>query len=524
MQLFKIDKSVRIHLYHWPRLLAFQVLVGLIFLSAACGSETPTPFPTDPPLSSSRGTSPFSVPESPGPTLEPGPTSTPKGPGPVATDVSGTQPTSTPPLPPPVLLSDVQTTSDRGYEEDVMAAGKRVFLDRKFTFTQVPAALEGQEFLRLANDDKDIASPAFLTFTLKDDAIVYVLYDMRSSALPGWLGGGGWTQEDYYVATDDVYRYVYSKTFPAGKVKLGGNAQPPMTGAQSNYVVVASPLAPRASPRASLNSPVTPLSVEFAVDHVVYNDAMLGEYLDEDSLGQYVLPQDSFMLLSGNNSGKIDTRLLNARAAELKKLYPRVKLYAATSGISNVQAGARGLDNNLFAGLMMVYEPNQENAPEFSWGMAETEQVWTQAADILRRNGLEAWAKPSGRALPGGTYFGEWDHGRLATVVDGQNIQTQGRCRFGQAERALPYLIQQYRDFRATSDLFIQVTVGLDQTHYSGPELAIECAQFGLAYPEVDAVTLWWDPQSVGEVERFLQLRAERLSPKKQDARSGQGG
>jgi hypothetical protein len=404
-----------------------------------------------------------------------------------------------------------------------MAVGKRVFLDREFTFTEVPAALDGQEFLRLANDDKDIASPTFLTFTLTDDANVYVLYDMRSTTLPGWLGVGGWTQEDYYVATDDVYRYVYSKTFPAGKVRLGGNAQLPMTGAQSNYVVVASPVSPGASAHTSLNSLVTPLSPEFAVDHVVYNEVMLGEYLDEESLGQYVLPQDSFMLLSGNNSGEINTRLLNTWAAQLKGLYPKVKIYAATSGIRNVQAGARGLDTDLFAGLMMVYEPNQENAPEFSWQMAKTEQTWAQAADILRRHGLEAWAKPSGRALPGGTYFGDWDHGRLATIVDGQNIQTQGRCRFGQAERALPYLIQQYRDFQATSDLFIQVTVGRDQTNYSDPELAIECAQFGWAYPEVDAVTLWWDPQSVGEVAKFLKLRADRLSPRAQGAPSRQG-
>ncbi|HZA23748.1 MAG TPA: hypothetical protein VFA32_14305 [Dehalococcoidia bacterium] len=230
------------------------------------------------------------------------------------------------------------------------------------------------------------------------------------------------------------------------------------------------------------------------------------------------------MLLSGNNSGEIDTQLLNSRAAQIKERYPAVKIYAATSGISNVRAGARGLDTDLFAGLMMVYEPNQENAPEFSWQMAKTEETWAQAADILRSSGLEAWAKPSGRALPGGTYFGDWDHGKLATIVDGQNIQTQGRCRLGQAERALPYLIQQYRDFQATSDLFIQVTVGRDQTNYSDPELAIECAQFGWAYPEVDAVTLWWDPQSVRQVEQFLKLRAERVVPKAQERNTGQGG
>src|SRR5919106_4455423 len=124
-----------------------------------------------------------------------------------------------------------------------------------------------------------------------DNATVYVLYDMRSITLPRWLGAEGWNREEYYVATDDVYRYVYSKAFPAGKVRLGGNAQSPMAGAQSNYVVVASPVVRSASAHTSSNSPVTPLSREFAVDHVVYNEAMLNEYLNGDSLGGTSFPK-----------------------------------------------------------------------------------------------------------------------------------------------------------------------------------------------------------------------------------------
>jgi len=34
---------------------------------------------------------------------------------------------------------------------------------------------------------------------------------------------------------------VYSKRFPAGRVSLGGNKQPPAAGAGSNYVVIVKP-------------------------------------------------------------------------------------------------------------------------------------------------------------------------------------------------------------------------------------------------------------------------------------------
>src|SRR5919106_3181334 len=217
------------------------------------------------------------------------------------------------------------------------------------------------------------------------------------------------------------------------------------------------------------------------------------------------------MLLSGNNSGEIDTQLLNSRAAQIKERYPAVKIYAATSGISNVRRGAIGLDPDLFAGLMMVYEPNQENAPEFSWEMSQTRLIWEEAADIIGSSGLEPWGKPSGRSLPGGPYFGDWDYGVLAAVMSGVNVQTQGRCRLGEWNRAVPYLIQQYRTAQATSDLFVQVTVAPTQINYAAPEDAIYCAQTGWAYPEVDGVTMWWSPGSLDQAKRFLELREEQF-------------
>lgn len=475
-------------------------VILLVLFSIACNAEaTRTPRPTQgqAPVQEATSTSlppatpTLAVPDTP----PPEPTRTPQPALPAATP----EPLS--------LITDIQVRNNREYEKDVLTTGRLVYVDRNYVFTHVPAALEGQEFIRTANDDKDVTADDFLTFTLTRDAIVYVLYDMRSITLPEWLADNSWEMTNSFVVTDDIIRRVYQKAFQAGEITLGGNAQPPMTDPLSNYNVVVSP----GDITLSESSQTSSSGVEFNIKHVVYNQEMLDQYLDGGQLAQYVQPQDSFMLVSGNNSGEIDTELLNSWAATLREQYPTATLHAATSGMNNVRRGAIGLDSDLFAGLIMFYEPNQENAPKFSWEMSETKLIWEEAADIISSRGLEPWGKPSGRSLPGGTYFGDWDYGVLAAVMGGVNVQTQGSCRKDELNRALQYLIEQYRGSQTTSDLFVQVTVASDQINYADPEDAIFCAQTGWAYPEVDGVTMWWSPHSVAQAERLLELREERF-------------
>src|SRR5918996_3312547 len=216
-----------------------MLLVLLVLFAVACNAETPRA----PALTQEPTTAPDATDK---PDSEPTPTSETLGP-----------------------ITDIQVSSGNTYEEDVLTVGKLVYIDRDFTFTYVPPLLEGQEFIRTANDDKKADDDDFLTFTLTEDAIVYVLYDMRSIDLPEWLADADWEMTDSFVATDDVIRRVYQKEFPAGEVTLGGNAQPPMTGPMSNYNVVVIPAdAIPAEPARSTDNPVPPV-VEFTVNHVV---------------------------------------------------------------------------------------------------------------------------------------------------------------------------------------------------------------------------------------------------------------
>ncbi|MEM7205731.1 MAG: PKD domain-containing protein, partial [Planctomycetota bacterium] len=85
---------------------------------------------------------------------------------------------------------------------------------------------------------------SYVTFDLSQSAAVNVLYDERATQLPAWL--------DSFTATGENFSGydVYSRLYPPGRVALGGNANPPMAGAQSMYgvAVVAASAAPVCGP------------------------------------------------------------------------------------------------------------------------------------------------------------------------------------------------------------------------------------------------------------------------------------
>ena len=130
-------------------------------------------------------------------------------------------------------------SNGKTYEKDELDLGKEVYIDRDYTFTSIPGFLLMREFIRTTNDDKFETAVDFLTFILGADAREYVLFDDRATKLPAWLKGETWALDVNTVNTSDVLRRGYYKDFAAGAVRLGGNAMPPMTSAESNYNVVA---------------------------------------------------------------------------------------------------------------------------------------------------------------------------------------------------------------------------------------------------------------------------------------------
>ncbi|WP_161887880.1 malectin domain-containing carbohydrate-binding protein [Pontibacter russatus] len=140
---------------------------------------------------------------------------------------------------PASLVSNVSATSGRSYALAELVVGAKIYSDRTYQATTVPASLSKATLIRTANDDKRSTAATLLTFKLSQQATVYVAYDPRATALPAWLSG--WQKVTDRVGVNDSkisYMNLYSKTFAAGTVSLGGNMVSPAAGAENNFFVL----------------------------------------------------------------------------------------------------------------------------------------------------------------------------------------------------------------------------------------------------------------------------------------------
>jgi fibronectin type 3 domain-containing protein len=138
-----------------------------------------------------------------------------------------------------VMIDSVST--GQAYNTTTAAVGVVDYIDRGYTITALSSALQNGTLIRTSNGDKAATAANLLTFTLSSPATVYVAYDVRETSLPAWLNDGTWTLTSDSVSTTDTLSgpmKVYSKTFAAGTVTLGGNLEAPAAGALSNYLVI----------------------------------------------------------------------------------------------------------------------------------------------------------------------------------------------------------------------------------------------------------------------------------------------
>lgn len=152
---------------------------------------------------------------------------------------------------PALIVSNVSATSGRTYTvvNNGLQVGAAVYTDRTYSFTSVPAAHVGRTYIKTANEDKNSTASALLSFDVNQDVIVFVAHDDRVNAKPAWLSSFTLTSEDLILSGASEVLSIYSKSFPAGTITLGGNV---VTTASSvtNYVVIIAPGGGSAAPAA----------------------------------------------------------------------------------------------------------------------------------------------------------------------------------------------------------------------------------------------------------------------------------
>ncbi|MEO6499825.1 MAG: choice-of-anchor D domain-containing protein, partial [Mucilaginibacter sp.] len=138
------------------------------------------------------------------------------------------------------LITNIAATTANPYILGALTVGTTVYTDRAYQTTDVPAFLNNAPFIKTPNDDKGNKASSLLSFTLTQSATVYVIYDPRATAVPAWLSS--WQKLASQVSINDPKingLTIYSKSFAAGKVTLGGNLASPAAGALNNYFVAA---------------------------------------------------------------------------------------------------------------------------------------------------------------------------------------------------------------------------------------------------------------------------------------------
>lgn len=147
---------------------------------------------------------------------------------------------------PQLIVSSLLAASGAPYEvAEALAIGSPAYVDRSFTYSQIPAELAGATYIRTANDDKLSQGDSFLSFEVNQAVTVYVAHDDRYAVKPAWLQS--FTDSGQDLQINETFS-AYGKDFSAGTVQLGGNVNPVEAEGNNMYTVILVPAAPPTVP------------------------------------------------------------------------------------------------------------------------------------------------------------------------------------------------------------------------------------------------------------------------------------
>jgi hypothetical protein len=146
-----------------------------------------------------------------------------------ATKTTDTRPNTSDPNPAPANLVTIAAVSTKkSFSTAPAEIEKTIYIDRDYWIRELSPNLQGATLIRTACDDKFVTSAVYLTFRVSSPVLVYVGYDARATAVPGWLNEPGWELTKETLAENIGVRYkMYARKFEAGTITLGGNRVPP---------------------------------------------------------------------------------------------------------------------------------------------------------------------------------------------------------------------------------------------------------------------------------------------------------
>jgi polygalacturonase len=135
-------------------------------------------------------------------------------------------------------VADAANAADWSVQANLQP-GNLQYGDRTFTFATVPSAVLGATWIRTANDSKSATANPLVAFTISASATVMVAVDTRLGRRP-WMDAT-WVSTDVQLTNSESGTrtfQVFAKTFPAGQVSLGPNADPANSSSMYTVIVV----------------------------------------------------------------------------------------------------------------------------------------------------------------------------------------------------------------------------------------------------------------------------------------------
>jgi hypothetical protein len=130
------------------------------------------------------------------------------------------------------------------YVVTTLQVGDTLYIDQNHTITSMPAELDGLPGIKTANRDKGNRSGAFLTFTIAQDATLYVAYDARATRFPDWLTES-YRRTNLVIGTTIAPLTIWQREVPPGLIKVSGNDRGTPRGVGTNYIVLVAFKAPQ---------------------------------------------------------------------------------------------------------------------------------------------------------------------------------------------------------------------------------------------------------------------------------------
>jgi putative membrane-bound dehydrogenase-like protein len=139
----------------------------------------------------------------------------------------------------------VDAASGRGYRvvEGGVSSGNPVYTDRAYAFEAVPSELAGSLMIRTPNDDSGSSGDDFLKIETVLPMTLLLGVDTRIADRPNWLADPrrSFSATDLQIRTNDATFRIYSRSFDAGEITLGGNTDDSSPSGKSNYLVILKP-------------------------------------------------------------------------------------------------------------------------------------------------------------------------------------------------------------------------------------------------------------------------------------------